>query len=175
MMTASSTACIGSTASIMASASSSVSAAMIASTVRLRSFGQKRPVAQQSHGAVCTCRKAFWPSRLAWMTWARDVRKNVEHFQEVTDIGTTSLFPDIGVLVHKAPGDFRELVQARVLAQQERDRRAAEVRQAAEAARIAAAVTSGASAGLRAMASITAWAMSEPETSRFMASATPAM
>lgn len=75
MMTASSTACIGSTASIMASASSSVSAAMIASTVRLRSFGQKRPVAQQSHGAVCTCRKAFWPSRLAWMTWARDVRK----------------------------------------------------------------------------------------------------
>ena len=70
---------------------------------------------------------------------ARVVRKNIEHFKEVVTIGLEALFCDLGQLVHKAPDDFRALVQARVLAQQERDRKAEEARQAAEAQRIAAA------------------------------------
>jgi putative phage-type endonuclease len=69
---------------------------------------------------------------------ARDVRKNIEHFKEVAT-GLEALFSDLGQLVHKSPEDFRALVQARVLAQQERDRKAEEARQAAEAQRIAAA------------------------------------
>lgn len=70
---------------------------------------------------------------------AREVRKNLDHFREVTNIGTQALFPDLAQLVLKAPADFRDLVQARALAQQERDRKAEAERQAAEAARIAAA------------------------------------
>jgi predicted phage-related endonuclease len=70
---------------------------------------------------------------------ARDARKNLDHFREMANIGTAALFPDLAQMVHKAPEDFRALVQGRVLAQQERDRKAEEARQAAEAARIAAA------------------------------------
>jgi predicted phage-related endonuclease len=76
--------------------------------------------------------------KIAADTAARDVRKNIEHFKEVAT-GLESLYPDLGQLVHKSPEDFRALVQARVLAQQERDRKAEEARQAAEAQRIAAA------------------------------------
>jgi predicted phage-related endonuclease len=69
----------------------------------------------------------------------RAIRKNLDHFKEVTNIGMESLFADLSQLVHKSADDFRALVQARVLAQQERDRKAEEARQAAEAQRIAAA------------------------------------
>jgi len=69
---------------------------------------------------------------------ARSIRKNVDHFKEVA-AGLESLFADLGTIVHKAPEDFRMLVQSRVLAQQERDRKAEEARKAAEAQRIAQA------------------------------------
>ena len=82
---------------------------------------------------------ALAAAKIAADTAGREIRKNIEHFKEVTTIGTQALFPDLGQLVHRAPGDFRELVQARVLAQQERDRKAEEARQAAEAQRVAAA------------------------------------
>jgi predicted phage-related endonuclease len=77
-------------------------------------------------------------AKIAADTEARAIRKNVDHFKEVAT-GLESLFPDLGALVHKAPDDFRMLVQARIIAQQERDRRAEEARQAAETQRIAAA------------------------------------
>ncbi len=77
-------------------------------------------------------------TKIAAEVEARAIRKNIEHFKEVAT-GLETLFPDLGQLVHKSADDFRVTVQARVLARQERDRKAEEARQAAEAQRIAAA------------------------------------
>ena len=82
---------------------------------------------------------ALAAAKIAADTQGRAIRKNCEHFKEVTNIGTAALFPDLHQLVHKSPEDFRDVVQSRVLAQQERDRKAEAERQAAEAQRIAAA------------------------------------
>ena len=71
-------------------------------------------------------------------TQGRAIRKNLEHFKEAA-AGLEALFADLHQLVHKSPEDFRAAVQARVLAQQERDRKAEEARKAAEAQRIAEA------------------------------------
>lgn len=77
-------------------------------------------------------------AKIAADAQARGIRKNVDHFKEAAT-GMEALFSDLSQLVHKAPEDFRELVQARVLAQHERDRKAEEARKADEARRIAEA------------------------------------
>ena len=77
-------------------------------------------------------------AKIAADTQGRAIRKNLEHFKEAA-AGLEALFADLHQLVHKSPEDFRAAVQARVLAQQERDRKAEEARKAAEAQRIAEA------------------------------------
>ena len=81
---------------------------------------------------------ALAAAKIAADAQGREIRKNIDHFKEVAP-GLEGLFADLGQLVHKAPEDFRMAVQARVLAQQERDRKAEEARKAAEAQRIAQA------------------------------------
>lgn len=69
---------------------------------------------------------------------ARVVRANAAAYRERAT-GLEHLFADLGALIHKAPEDFALLVQARVDTHRANEARREAERQAAEAARIAAA------------------------------------
>jgi putative phage-type endonuclease len=72
---------------------------------------------------------------------ARGIRANVTAFKAATgeDRARQALFADLGVLVHKAADDFSAVLDARITKHQADEARREQERQAAEAARIAAA------------------------------------
>ncbi len=72
---------------------------------------------------------------------ARGIRANVTAFKAATgeDRARQALFADLGALVHKAADDFAAVLDARITKHQADEARREQERQAAEAARIAAA------------------------------------
>ena len=71
-------------------------------------------------------------------TRAREIRENLTHFR-AAGAGLEYLFADVATLVHKPADDFRTLVAARIDTHRAAEARKEAERQAAEAARIAAA------------------------------------